>query len=518
MTVLYPSFLWLLIPLSVIILGKRKKDLISTVHLIVLMLITVALSRPALQEGLQERSLEAKDIIIALDVSYSMRADDIKPTRYGFAKETIRSLLKENTKDNIMLIAFTSNPLLLSPPTTDHELINIALKSLNPEYILTKGTSLKKLFQKIASMNKGDISHKNLLLITDGGEDDDLNKLTEQIQKANVSLTVLALGTKHGTTIKKADGTLLKDDKNSLVVSRINPLLQKLTSQVEGQYFTVSDSPEVTAKDLQKALNSNEQNAETITKMQYNYTELYQIFILFAALLFLMVHTRAAKYLIALFILLGVNLQASMLDAYHLNQAYKSYGAKDFNSSREKLKEIKILSLQSQFALGNTYYRLHSYKKALQVYMSIRSTSAEIKQRLYYNIANTHAMMEDYDKAKIYYTKALQLGADEESRHNLQLVVLLKKKKEAQLGIAHPKSQSSDSSKSESGESDKEETRNEDQPSSGSGSGGENKTYEKQSKKEKKRLILDESQEQQPLSSKVYELINKGYIRETQPW
>jgi Ca-activated chloride channel family protein len=302
------------------------------------------------------------------------------------------------------------------------------------------------------------------------------------------------------------------------VVSRINPLLEKVTSQAEGHYFTASNSPEATAEDLQDALNANEQSSKTITKLQYTYLELYQIPLFLALLLFLIVHTRAAKYLIALFMLLGINLQASMLDSYYLNQAYKRYAAEDFNSSREKLKKIEIPSLQSQFALGNTYYQLHSYKKALKVYISIHSTSAEIKQRLYYNIANTHAMLEDYDKAKIYYTKALQLGADEESRHNLRLVVLLKKKKEAQLGIAHPKSQSSDSSKSESGESDKEETRNEDQPSSGSGSGGENKTDEKQSKEEKKRLILEENREQQPLSSKVYELINKGYIRETQPW
>ncbi|MCD6212555.1 MAG: VWA domain-containing protein [Sulfurovum sp.] len=519
MTVLYPSFLWLFIPLMILFWTHRKRDLITTVHLIVLMLIVTALSRPVLQEGLQERSLDAKNIIIALDVSYSMRAKDIEPTRYDFAKETIQALLKENAKDNIMLIAFTTNPLLLSPPTTDHELINIALKSLNPEYILTKGTSLKKLFKKIVSMQRSKTLHQNLILITDGGEEDNVESLTEELEKVNISLTVLALGTKQGTTIEKPDGTLLKDDKNNLVVSRINPLLKKLTSQVDGLYLTASSSSETTAKDLQKALSTEGQKAEKITKMQYNYTELYQIFVFLAALLFLMVHTRASKYLITLFILLGVNLEASMLDNYHLNQAYKSYKLEDFNNSKSRLKKIDEPSLQSQFALGNTYYKLHSYKKALKVYMSIHSRSEKTKQRLYYNIANSYAMLEEYDKAKIYYTKALQLGKDEDSRHNLQLVALLKKKKDAEFGIAHPKSQSSDSSKSESSESDKEEARDEDQPSSGSGSGGENKTDEKANKKEeKKQLILDENQEQQPLSSKVYELINKGYIRETQPW
>jgi len=518
MTLLYPSFLWLLIPLIVLFLGYSKRDLSTTVHLIILMLIVTALSRPVLQEGLQEHSLEAKDIIIALDVSYSMRAKDIEPTRYDFAKKTIDALLKENVKDNIMLMAFTTNPLLLSPPTTDHELIHIALKSLNPEYILTKGTSLQKLFKKIVSMQKSKTQHKNLILITDGGEEDKLENLTEALEKTNISLTILALGTKQGTTIEKPDGMLLKDEKNNLVVSRINPLLEKLASQMDGHYVTASSSPEATATELQEALNTEMQKGETITKVQYHYTELYQIFILLAALLFLMVHTRAAKYLITLFILLGVNLEASMLDSYHLNQAYKRYEVGDFNNSRHELKKIDEPSLQSQFALGNTYYKLHAYKKALRVYMSIHSRSATTKQHLYYNIANSHTMLKEYDKAKIYYTKALQLGTDDDSEHNLQLVALLKKQKEAQLGIAHPKSQSSDSSKSESGESDKEETRDEDQPSSGSGSGGESKTDEKEKKEEKKQLISDESQEQQPLSSKVYELINKGYIRETQPW
>lgn len=512
MTLLYPGFLWLFIPLIILFLSQKKKNLIITVHLVILMLIVTALSRPVLKQGLEERSIEAKDIIIALDVSYSMRAKDISPTRYDFAKETISAFLRENPKDNIMLIAFTTNPLLLSPPTTDHTLINIALKSLNPDYILTKGTSLKKLFKKISSMK---ITHKNLLLITDGGEESDLNTLTSQLQDADISLTVLALGTKQGITLEKPDGSLLKDKDNNLVITRINPLLERLTSRTDGNYLTASGSPAATAEALKNAFDTSVQKGEMTTKKQYRYREFYQIPLLLAILLFLMVHTRAVKYLITLFTLLGINAEASMLDTYHLNQAYKSYQAQDFNTTKQHLKKLDSLSLQSQFALANTYYKLHAYKKAIKFYRSIRSTSPAVKQKLFYNIANAYTMLEEYDKAKIYYTKALQLGVDEDSTYNLQLVALLQKKKSARLGIAHPKSQNGGSSKSKSQESDKEQTRDEDQPSSGSGSGGEGKTGDK---KEKERLIEDEQQEKQPLSSKVYELINKGYIRETQPW
>ena len=230
MTLLYPSFLWLLFPL-VLLLWSSSRKVMHVVHLIVLMLIVLSLSRPVQEEALQEASIEAKDIIIALDVSYSMKAIDISPTRYDFAKETISTLLRSNPGDNIMLIAFTTNPLLLSPPTTDHTLINVALENLNPEFILTKGTSLEKLFKRLASMKRG---HKNLVLMTDGGEEEKLEKLTTLIQNANISLTVLALGTSRGTTIRNKDGSLLKDKEGNLVISRVNPLLESLASSVSG--------------------------------------------------------------------------------------------------------------------------------------------------------------------------------------------------------------------------------------------------------------------------------------------
>ncbi len=472
----------------------------------------MAMSRPVIKQGLEESPIEAKEFIIAIDVSYSMNAKDIKPNRYAFAKETTNALLASNPTDNIMLIAFTSNPLLLSPPTTDHTLISIALESLNPEYILTKGTSLEKLFKKVASMKT---EQKNLILITDGGEEENSEKLSSIVQNANISLTILALGSRQGTTIEKADGSLLKDKEHHLIISRINPLLEALASQTGGTYITASSTPALTAKALYNALKIDKQKGELITKKQHRHRELYQIPLLFALLLFLMVHTRAVKFLVITFSLLGIHAEASVLDNYYLDKAYHSYQDREFNTTKVYLDKLDTPSLQSRFALANTYYKQGAYKKALKSYLSIRSTSAEIKQKLYYNIANCYAKQEAYEKAKMYYTKALQLGEDKDARANMALVALLADKKSAQLGIAHPKSQSSDGSKSEQQDGSEEETRDEDQPSSGSGGSGESSKSKEQ---EKNRLILDPKQEKQPLSSKVYELINKGYIHEKQPW
>ena len=516
MTLLNPSFLWLVVPLFVLYFTQKPKAPRPSMHLLILLLIVLTLSRPSINRGLQESSIKAKDIIIAVDVSYSMRAKDIAPSRYDFAKQTIEAFLQESAKDNIMLIAFTSNPLLLSPPTTDHILVSTALKSLNPEYILTKGTSLKKLFTKISTLKKGE---KTLILMTDGGEDEEVSALSAQLKDAHINLHILGLGTKQGMTVENPDGSMLKDSKGNLVVTRLHPMLKELAAQTEGKYLEVSSSPQATAKLLQRSIEKEKQAFQTILKKQYKTLELYQIPLFFALLLFVMLHTRAVKYLSPLLLFIGVHAEASFLDGFHLNAAYSSYMQKDFNASKQHLQKVEVASLQSQITLANSYYKLQQYKKAIALYRAIRSTSPSIKQTLYYNTANAYALLKAYDKARIYYTKALQLGDDAESLHNLQLVALLEKKDAAQLGIAHPKSQNSDSSKSDKEEGDKEskESRDEDQPSSGSGSGGESQK-EKNADKEKKRLIMDNKAQEQPLSSKVYELINKGYIRETQPW
>jgi len=516
MTLLYPTFLWLLLPLA-LLLWKNTHKIQQITHLIILILIVLSIARPVQEESLQETNIQAKDIIIALDVSYSMRATDISPTRYDFAKETIEALLDKNPSDNIMLIAFTTNPLLLSPPTTDHTLIKTALKSLNPDFILTKGTSLKRVFKKLSHLNLG---HKNLILITDGGEETKIEALSNLLIDSDVSLTVLALGSEKGITVQNKNGSLLKDKQGNLVISRINPLLKELASTVGGTYLTASSSAFSTATNIDEALRQNDTQAQMVKKMKRHYVERYQFPLFLALILFLLLHTRAVKYLMIFFTLFGLHAEASFLDEYHLNQAYVSYQKQDFNSTTKALKKIDTPSLQSQITLADTYYKTGAFKHAIKVYKSIRSTSPKIKQTLYYNIATAYAKLEAYDKAKIYYTKTLQLGKDQDAEFNLNLIALLSDKKDASLGIAHPKSQNSDTSQSESEQSDNDDTRDEDKASSGSGGAGteQDKQSENKEEEEHKTLISDTDTKPQPLGSKVYDLINKGYIRETHPW
>jgi len=517
MSLLYPQLFWLFIPLGVLAYILKPRSLVQSGHLVILGLIIIALSRPQLDRGIEESPVDAKNILIALDVSYSMRAQDIKPDRYSYAKETIHSVLSQNQKDNIMLIAFTSNPLILAPPTTDHPLILTALDALEPKNILTKGTSLEKLFKQIASLKK---VHRDVILITDGGEENSLTKLQQALQESDSRLIILAMGTRKGTTIPTENGTMLKDRAHRLVISRINPILKQLAETTGGVYLTASSSPEESAEAIQKALNSNESDTTRTHKQHHTYTELYVIPLLLATLLFFMLHTHFSRYLLLLAALAHLPLEASLFDAWQMHRAYHAYEQQAYEKSLTLLERVETPSLQQRYALASAHYNMGHYTKARRLYRAIRTTSPKIKQQLFYNIANTYALEGVYDKAVIYYTKALQLGKDPDAAYNLTLVMRQKQKKDTQLGIAHPKSQSDQSSNSDAQESDKEQNkeRKEDQPSSGSGSGGQYTQKSNKEKEKKGQLKLDEKAVPQPLSSKVYELINKGYIRETQPW
>ena len=394
MSLMYPLFLWFLIPLF-LLWQHPKGNFITKVHLVILVLILISLSRPIQKQQKQTTAIHSHAMIIAIDVSYSMQAKDIKPTRYDFAKSCIREILKTNPHDSVMLIAFTSNPLILSPSTSDHPLIVIALESLRPEYILTKGTSLKQLFRKISTLSS---RAQNLILFTDGGEKSDLADLQGLVNPKYTALITVPVATAKGSTLQTSKGTLLKNKGNNLVISTLNPSLKPLTHALGGIYIQPSNVPS-TVKQINTALSTFKNNTKNVQKEQYHYQEWFQVPLLLALLLFLLLHTRGIKYLLLLSTLLTFS-QASLMDDYHLYKAYTAYEYALYPRAIKHLNAINIRSIESQITLANSYYKTLEFKKSIRIYTSIRSTNPKIKQQIFYNIANAYTSLKEYDKAK----------------------------------------------------------------------------------------------------------------------
>jgi len=507
MSFLNGYFLWLLLPLSVYFFRQNKTQrLVQYLRWVALVLLVVAIARPVVLESISNENLPAHSIIVAIDLSASMNADDIQPSRAEASRESIKEFLKVNLYDQISLIGFTTNPLLLSPSTTDHKLVALALESMKSEYILTKGTDLKKLLEKVAQFPD---QEKRLILFTDGGDDPVSEELVAFTKESNIKVLLIAMATQRGATIVGKKGEVLKDKAGHIIVSKFNRSVGALGTLLpfEGVEPTVGKMQEWIEE--QKVLENG------LTKESHNYFELFFIPTFLALVLFFLSATRFSLKLLPLLLFFNINLQANSFDRYHLNSAYDYYKEKDYNATVEELRKIESKTLESELTLAHAYYKLEKYKRAKGVLKTIKTTNPKVKQQLLYELGNCEAKRAYYVKAKAYYVKALQLGEDNDTLHNLEWVVFKVKEESSKVGFTNPNSPEASKSATDNVETQERPSSKKEEKTGSSGGGGSKKSKTSTVKVVKSTEV---SKTKREMSSKAYDLINEGYIRESKPW
>ena len=507
MSFLNVYFLWLILPLAVYLFRRKtKQSLQQHLRWLAVVLLIVAIARPVLVQSSSKETLSAHSIIVALDLSASMNANDIKPSRAIASRKTIKAFLEKNLNDQISLIGFTTNPLLLSPSTTDHTLVAMALDTMKSEYILTKGTDLKKLLEKVAEFPD---QEKKLLLFSDGGDELVDKALVVFAKESNIKILVVAMATQRGSTILDKNGEILKDKAGHIVVSKFNASVGVLGTLIpfEGIEPTVSK--------IQKWIEEQKGLRNGLAKETRNYFELFFI-PTFLALIFLFLSaTKFSLKIIALLALLNINIQAGELDSYYLHSAYDYYENQEYNATLEELFKIESKTLESELTLANTYYKLEKYKEAKSILKTLKSTRPKVKQQLLYSLGNCEAKLAYYEKAKNYYVKSLQLGEDNDTLHNLEVVMFLKHKESSKVGFINPNSPQASKDSNENVESEEKSSSSKEEKSGGSGGVGSKKNKTSTVKVVKS---TEASASKREMSSKAYDLINESYIRESKPW
>lgn len=518
MTLLVPWVLALFIPLFFF----YKKDSLHASRQTKLLYLTLAflllaLSRPVMPSALEDEKFDSQEYIIALDASYSMQADDIKPSRYEAAKALIKELIRTQPKDRFTLFAFTSNTLLISPPTTDGAISMMALDALNPNFILTKSTELQQLFQTVA---KTQAQRKNLIIFSDGGDENDLDALLKLCTSYAIIPTIIATASKDGTTLKK-DGVVLKDQYNALVISRINPLLKDLALQGGGNYYELDAS---TLAKLSHDMAGNKKKNESATIQVQSFSELFYFPLLLALILFLAAITKLHQLsFLALFLFLPNPSHASFIDFYHFTKAQNAYQHKAYLDAAHEF-EKATPSVPSSFNIATSYYKAGHYKRALEVFSTIQTSSKTTKQKIFYAMAGCAIHLARYDRAEVYYEQALALGEDADALYNLNLLHELSPKTGANISDMLPPK----SAQSKQNSSKKTATQN-DEKKEGKGKSGSNQQAGESTQgagdaKKNEQQESDKNTQKSPqkkqyqMGYRSYETINKGYTNEKSPW
>ena len=292
MSFLHPEYLFILLPLFVLfgfLLFKKesteshfseevmKKLRVSsgsmTLHkrnilfFFIGILLSLGVAGPIIKDGEVQVSSKSADIMIALDISDSMLAEDVYPNRLKLAKQKAMDLLKIAPDERMGVIAFAKNSYLVSPMSFDHNAVGFLLSQLNTDSITEKGTdylSLLKVVQKtINTKNK-----KYLLILTDGGDKDSFSDEIEYAKENNIIVFILGIGTKKGAPIKQIDGSFIKY-KGNVIISKLNTKITKLATASSGVYMqSVKSDADIKAmiREIDSISEKKELKSETISK------------------------------------------------------------------------------------------------------------------------------------------------------------------------------------------------------------------------------------------------------------
>ncbi|MEM7551151.1 MAG: VWA domain-containing protein [Bacteroidota bacterium] len=222
-------------------------------------LFIVALLGPTFGTAKREVQSKGKDIYVAVDLSESMNAFDVQPTRLEKIKFELKKIVEAFNSDRIGLIIFSSEAFVQCPLTYDQSALNLFIDGLNTGLVPRAGTDFGPPLQMALNKINDDESPVNqqnskiIILISDGEDfGDNTSGISAEIEESGIKLFTLGIGTDKGSKILTRKG-FKKDNSGGEVITQLNPKsLKKLAVQTGGKYFEISNE----SNDVSRLINT----------------------------------------------------------------------------------------------------------------------------------------------------------------------------------------------------------------------------------------------------------------------
>ncbi|MBO4719160.1 MAG: VWA domain-containing protein [Prevotella sp.] len=538
-----PIYLWLLVLIPILALVRfvtyrnqkkrlRKfgdlkllKDLMPDVShfrprvkfwllLAALALLIVMLARPQMGTKISQEKRTGIETIIALDISNSMRAEDIVPSRLDRSKMMVENLVDHFTNDKIGLIVFAGDAFVQLPITSDFVSAKMFLSSIDPSMMATQGTDIAAAINMaVNSFTQEEGIGKAIIVITDGEDHEGgAMEAAEAARKKGMSVYVLGVGSTQGAPIPiPGTGDYMKDNTGNTVMSALNEEMCRQVAQAGGGVYIHVENNSAAQQQLDNELDKLSKK-ETSTTVYSDFDEQFQAFGILALLLLILeicIFDRRnpllkrisffgkRKVVAALLLLVAMSISAQT-DRQYIRQGNKQYNAGDYPNaevSYRKAVEKNPKNPQAAYNLGNALLAQKKDSAAIEQFQNAAKmeTNPLRKYQSFHNmgvICQSHKM---YGEAIEAYKNALRLNpADDETRYNL---ILCKHEKQKQ----DQNKQNQDQNKNDQKKDDQKDQQKQDQ----------NKDKDKQK---------DKKQEQKPQMSKdnAEQLLNAAMQQEKQ--
>lgn len=423
----------------------RRFLLKGVLAIIALTLLGVAMANLRQPDTAQKVSRNGIDVMIALDVSRSMLAEDIKPNRLERAKQMLGKLIDKLSNDRIGLVVFAGKSYLQMPLTADHAAARLFLSSASTDMVPSQGTVIGEALKMCGSFFVGkEKKYKSIVMISDGEDhDEEAGAIAEQLADNGVSIITVGIGSPEGSPIiDEATKTLKKDNDGNTVVSKLNEgLLQQLAQKGKGRYQRFTNSDEVAAVVAQQLNSMDKRNVTDFAGGGY-YS--FAPWLLLAALLLLLMEMvlserkkrqkRITGPVIAAGLLFPAMLSAQ--DSTQLKKGNDAYRQKAYDKAAALYKTVTDKNSNNtvaQYNLGNALYKNKQGEEALTAFdkaLATAKTPAE-KAKILYNkgvVLQNGQKIPDCIQA---YKDALKLNpGDEDTRLNLQKALKQQKKQQ----------------------------------------------------------------------------------------
>ena len=479
-----------------------------------LALLIVMLARPQMGTKISQEKRTGIETIIALDISNSMRAEDIVPSRLDRSKMMIENLVDHFTNDKIGLIVFAGDAFVQLPITSDFVSAKMFLSSIDPSMMATQGTDIAAAINmSVNSFTQEEGIGKAIIVITDGEDHEGgAMEAADAARKKGMSVYVLGVGSTQGAPIPiPGTGDYMKDNTGNTVMSALNEEMCRQVAQAGGGVYIHVENNSAAQQQLDNELDKLSKK-ETSTTVYSDFDEQFQAFGILALLLLILeicIFDRRnpllkrislfskRKVATALLLLVAMSISAQT-DRQYIRQGNKQFNAGDYPNaevSYRKAVEKNPKNPQAAYNLGNALLAQKKDSAAIEQFQNASKleTNPLRKYQSFHNmgvICQSHKM---YGEAIEAYKNALRLNpADDETRYNL---ILCKHEKQKQ----DQNKQNQDQNKNDQKKDDQKDQQKQDQ----------NKD------KDKKK---DKQQEQKPQMSKdnAEQLLNAAMQQEKQ--
>jgi Ca-activated chloride channel family protein len=405
---------------------------------IALVLLIVALARPQWGFDWQESKQKGLDIVVAIDTSKSMLAEDIAPNRLARAKLAALDLMQQAQSDRLGLVAFAGGAFLQCPLTIDDNAFRQSVETLDVNIIPQGGTAVAEAISTALGAFKEGDNFKVLVLFTDG-EDNDENAVAaaEYAAKEGMKIFTIGIGTAEGELLRVKDAKgrtdYIRDGEGNVVKSRLNEtLLQQIAGATDGGFYLPMRGAKTIDTLYEKGLAplpKSEGQEKLVKRMRERYHWPLGIAIVLMLVEVLMPERAKSKtsnvqrptsnaqgvMAVALITFVLINRDAEASPA----NALKDYNSGNFTNAlmeyerllNEQAAKQKPEDPRLHFNAGTAAYRATNYSVAIQHFTAaLTAKDIKLQQSAYYNLGNTHfrlgSQAEDLDKLEESWKEA----------------------------------------------------------------------------------------------------------------